>query len=155
MRETRDITIQDGSTSKTFRIKQMDVLTQHDFVVKLGIALAETEGADAPIIGDDIASIGIAILQKLEQKGLAAFRGLSYNKTKELTEMLRSCITRVVDKYEQQIMPDTIEQLSTLFELEKAAVNINFFTQGWSTGENSESQPSIVVGKGAPENAKQ
>lgn len=145
-RKTTNIKIIDGGLEHKIVIRQMPAMQLHDFTLKVGMLLLETEVAASMTNMEIVGQIG----EKFAKNGLGALRGLSFEKLKPLTNELLACCERVTDSGAiQQLTPDVIDgifdDVASIFKLELEAVRLNFsfFLQALVSPENS---PEIASG---------
>ena len=73
---------------------------------------------------------------------------MDYAKAKPLLDEMLSCCSRVVDKMEEKVTPETadayIEDMSTLFKLRMEALRLNFSFFGHGTPSDTPEKPSTV-----------
>ena len=142
MRQTKEITLQDRGKSLTFRITEMSATQLEDWTMRACLVLAGA-GSDIPA-GGGVEAIG----RYLAEHGLAAIGSVDYAKAKPLLDEMLSCCSRVVDKMEERVTPETadayIEDMSTLFKLRMEALRLNFsFFKAGGQSDTPE-KPSTV-----------
>lgn len=140
-RKTTNLTIVDDGREYKITIRQMPAMRLHDFILKVGTLLLETDIASSLNSTEIVGQIGI----NLAQNGLAMLRGLDFDKLKPLTNELLACCERVTDTgVLQQLTPDVIEGIIddplNIFKLEMEAVKLNFsfFLQTLGTPESTQ-----------------
>lgn len=138
MRQTKEITIDDRGKSLTFRITEMSATKLEDWTMRAVLVLAAA-GSDVPVSGG-VEGIG----KYLAKHGLAALGAVDYAKAKPLLDEMLGCCSRVIDRAEEKVTPETadayIEDMRTLSKLRMEAFKVNFGFFG--TGGRSASRES-------------
>ena len=124
MRKTKEVTITDRGKPLTFKITEMSATQLEDWTMRAVLVLAGA-GSDIPA-GGGVEGIG----KYLAEHGLAAIGAVDYAKAKPLLDEMLGCASRVVDRVEEMVTPETadayIEDMSTLFKLRMEALKLNF-----------------------------
>lgn len=149
MRKSITINLEDGGTQKKFKVTQMSAFAQQDFILRLGLALADSEGAKINFRtrSVDADAIIAAFFDKIKTRGFSVFAGLKIEKIRELTTELLTCCVRVVDAYEQPITEDNIDEVKTLTRLQVEAFKLNFFPAITESGSESLSNTIEITRK--------
>ena len=124
MRQSKIIDIEDRGKKLTFKIREMSATQLEDWTMRAVLVLAGA-GSDIPASGG-VAGIG----KYLAEHGLAAIGNVDYAKAKPLLDEMLGCCSRVIDKMEEKVTPETadayIEDMGTLFKLRLEAFKVNF-----------------------------
>lgn len=130
-RKTTDISIVEGERTLKFVITQMPAMQLHDFTLKVGLLLLDTNIATSMTSMEIVGQIGA----RLAQDGLAILRGLGFDSIKPLLNELLACCQRTDAGVLQACTPDILEGMiddpGTIFklEMEAAKLNFSFFSQ--------------------------
>ena len=124
MRNEKTIEIEDRGNKLVFKVKEMSATQLEDWTMRAVLVLAGA-GSDIPA-GGGVAGLG----KYLAEHGLAAIGAVDYAKAKPLLDEMLGCASRVVDRVEEKVTPETadayIEDMSTLFKLRMEALKLNF-----------------------------
>ncbi len=133
MIKTKDIILQDGGTSYTFRITQMPATKQERFIFQVILLLANS-GLEIP--GTEGRKVSAEEIQAHPEryfnvKSLEKMLGtLSIDKIQPLSDALLSCCSRVNGSVEEPCTPNTVDSyisdFRTLLKLKYEALKINF-----------------------------
>ena len=125
MRKTKEITIDDRGTAKTFRITEMPATKFEWWIIQAGRALL---GAG---LGKELPGVNINSAEDVQEKvgnllaneGLTALNNVDLDKIKPLYDQLLECCELKIDNFYTKLDPDTvdaqIESVKTLFTLRK------------------------------------
>ena len=128
MRKTKEITIDDRGTAKTFRITEMPATKFEWWIIQAGRALL---GAG---LGKELPGVNINSAEDVQEKvgnllaneGLTALNNVDLDKIKPLYDQLLECCELKIDNFYTKLDPDTvdaqIESVKTLFTLRKEAL---------------------------------
>ena len=142
MRQEKHITIEDRGGKLDFVIREMSATQLEDWTMRAVLVLAGA-GSDIPANG------GVEGISKtLAEHGLAAIGAVDYAKAKPLLDEMLACCSRVVDKMEEKVTPETadayIMDMSTLFKLRLEAFKVNFSFFGNGSPSASQEKPTTV-----------
>ena len=142
MRNEKIIELEDRGNKLTFKIREMSATQLEDWTMRAVLVLAGA-GSDIPASGG-VEGIG----KYLAEHGLAAIGAVDYAKAKPLLDEMLGCCSRVIDKMEERVTPETadayIEDMSTLFKLRLEAFKVNFSFFGSGSPSSSPAKPSTV-----------
>ena len=142
MRQEKRITIEDRGTKLDFVIREMSATQLEDWTMRACLVLAGA-GSDIPA-GGGVEGIG----KYLAEHGLAAVGNVDYAKAKPLLDEMLGCCSRVVDRMEEKVTPETadayVSDMSTLFKLRLEAFKLNFSFFGSGGLSGSPESPSTV-----------
>lgn len=142
MRQEKRITIEDRGTKLEFVVREMSATQLEDWTMRAVLVLAGA-GSDIPASGG-VEGIG----KYLAEHGLAAIGNVNYEKAKPLLDEMLGCCSRVVDRMEEKVTPETadayISDMSTLFKLRLEAFKVNFSFFGNGSLSGSPEKPSTV-----------
>ena len=142
MRQEKRITIEDRGNKLEFVVREMSATQLEDWTMRAVLVLAGA-GSDIPANGG-VEGIG----RYLAEHGLAAIGNVNYEKAKPLLDEMLGCCSRVIDKMEERVTPETadayIEDMSTLFKLRLEAFKTNFAFFGHGGQSASPEKPSTV-----------
>ena len=142
MRNEKTIELEDRGNKLVFKVREMSATQLEDWTMRACLVLAGA-GSDIPASGG-VEGIG----QYLAEHGLAAIGNVDYAKAKPLLDEMLACCSRVVDKMEERVTPETadayIEDMSTLFKLRLEAFKVNFSFFGNGSPSSSPVKPSTV-----------
>jgi len=142
MRTEKIIDIEDRGKKLTFKVREMSATQLEDWTMRAVLVLAGA-GSDIPASGG-VEGIG----KYLAEHGLAAIGNVDYAKAKPLLDEMLSCCSRVVDKMEEKVTPETadayIEDMGTLFKLRLEAFKVNFSFFGNGSPSASKEKASTV-----------
>ena len=142
MRKTKEVTITDRGKPLTFKITEMSATQLEDWTMRAVLVLAGA-GSDIPAGGG-----GEGIGKYLAEHGLAAIGAVDYAKAKPLLDDMLGCASRVVDRVEEKVTPETadayIEDMSTLVKLRMEALKLNFSFFGNGGQSTSPEKGSTV-----------
>lgn len=130
MLKTKNITIDDNGNKLTFVVRQMPALQAWHWCNKVILLLCEA-GADIPLENGFTGAV-----EYIREHGLGVLGKLDYAKAQPLMEELLQQCSRLVDRMETQVTPDSceayIEDVRTLYLLEKEAfvISLPFFKAG-------------------------
>ena len=130
MLKTKNITIDDNGNKLTFVVRQMPALKAWHWCNKVILLLCEA-GADIPLENGFTGAV-----EYIREHGLGVLGKLDYAKAQPLMEELLQHCSRLVDRMETQVTPDSceayIEDVRTLYLLEKEAfvISLPFFKAG-------------------------
>ena len=142
MRNEKTIELEDRGNKLVFKVREMSATQLEDWTMRAVLVLAGA-GSDIPANGG-VEGIGTY----LAEHGLAAIGAVDYAKAKPLLDEMLGCCSRVVDKMEERVTPETadayIEDMSTLFKLRLEAFKVNFSFFGNGGQSSSPAKPSTV-----------
>lgn len=142
MRQEKRITIEDRGGKLEFVVREMSATQLEDWTMRAVLVLAGA-GSDIPANGG-VEGIG----KYLAEHGLAAIGAVDYAKAKPLLDEMLACCSRVVDKMEEKVTPETadayIMDMSTLFKLRLEAFKVNFSFFGSGSPSATPENPSTV-----------
>ena len=142
MRTEKIIDIEDRGKKLTFKVREMSATQLEDWTMRAVLVLAGA-GSDIPASGG-VEGIG----KYLAEHGLAAIGNVDYAKAKPLLDEMLGCCSRVIDKVEERVTPETadayIEDMGTLFKLRLEAFKVNFSFFGNGSPSDSPAKPSTV-----------
>jgi hypothetical protein len=142
MRQSKIIDIEDRGKKLTFKVTEMSATQLEDWTMRAVLVLAGA-GSDIPANGG-VEGIG----RYLAEHGLAAIGNVNYEKAKPLLDEMLGCCSRVIDKMEERVTPETadayIEDMATLFKLRLEAFRVNFSFFGSGSPSASSEKPSTV-----------
>ena len=144
MRQEKRITIEDRGNKLEFVIREMSATQLEDWTMRAVLVLAGA-GSDIPAGG------GVEGISKyLAEHGLAAIGAVDYAKAKPLLDEMLGCASRVVDRVEERVTPETadayIEDMATLFKLRMEALKLNFaFFQGGAPSGSPEKGSTVKL----------
>jgi len=142
MRTEKTIELEDRGNKLTFKIREMSATQLEDWTMRAVLVLAGA-GSDIPA-GGGVEGIG----KYLAEHGLAAIGNVDYAKAKPLLDEMLGCCSRVVDKMEEKVTPETadayIQDMSTLFKLRLEAFKVNFSFFGSGSPSTSPEKPTTV-----------
>ena len=142
MRQEKRITIEDRGGKLEFVVREMSATQLEDWTMRAVLVLAGA-GSDIPANGG-VEGIG----KYLAEHGLAAIGAVDYAKAKPLLDEMLACCSRVVDKMEEKVTPETadayIMDMSTLFKLRLEAFKVNFSFFGNGSPSATLEKPSTV-----------
>jgi hypothetical protein len=142
MRNEKIIELEDRGNKLTFKIREMSATQLEDWTMRAVLVLAGA-GSDIPA-GGGVEGIG----KYLAEHGLAAIGNVDYAKAKPLLDEMLGCCSRVVDRMEEKVTPETadayISDMSTLFKLRLEAFKVNFSFFGNGVPSSSPEKPSTV-----------
>ena len=142
MRTEKTIDIEDRGKKLTFKIREMSATQLEDWTMRAVLVLAGA-GSDIPA-GGGVEGIG----RYLAEHGLAAIGKVDYAKAKPLLDEMLGCCSRVIDKMEEKVTPETadayIEDMQTLFKLRLEAFKVNFSFFGNGSPSGSPEKASTV-----------
>lgn len=142
MRQEKRITIEDRGGKLEFVVREMSATQLEDWTMRAVLVLAGA-GSDIPANGG-VEGIG----KYLAEHGLAAIGAVDYAKAKPLLDEMLACCSRVVDKMEEKVTPETadayIMDMSTLFKLRLEAFKVNFSFFGSGSPSATLEKPSTV-----------
>jgi len=142
MRNEKTIELEDRGNRLTFKIREMSATQLEDWTMRACLVLAGA-GSDIPASG------GVEGVSKyLAEHGLAAIGNVDYQKAKPLLDEMLGCCSRVIDKIEERVTPETadayIEDMSTLFKLRLEAFKVNFSFFGSGSPSTSPEKGTTV-----------
>jgi hypothetical protein len=142
MRNEKTIELEDRGNKLTFKIREMSATQLEDWTMRAVLVLAGA-GSDIPA-GGGVEGIG----KYLAEHGLAAIGNVDYQKAKPLLDEMLGCCSRVVDRMEEKVTPETadayISDMSTLFKLRLEAFKVNFSFFGNGVPSSSPEKASTV-----------
>ena len=142
MRNEKTIELEDRGNKLVFKVKEMSATQLEDWTIRAVLVLAGA-GSDIPA-GGGVEGIG----KYLAEHGLAAIGNVDYQRAKPLLDEMLGCCSRVIDKMEEKVTPETadayIEDMSTLFKLRLEAFKVNFSFFGSGSPSTSPEKPSIT-----------
>ena len=142
MRQSKIIDIEDRGKKLTFKVTEMSATQLEDWTMRAVLVLAGA-GSDIPANGG-VEGIG----KYLAEHGLAAIGAVDYAKAKPLLDEMLGCCSRIIDKMEERVTPETadayIEDMATLFKLRLEAFKTNFAFFGHGGQSASPEKPSTV-----------
>ena len=142
MRQSKIIDIEDRGKKLTFKVTEMSASQLEDWTMRAILVLAGA-GSDIPANGG-VEGIG----RYLAEHGLAAIGNVNYEKAKPLLDEMLGCCSRVIDKMEERVTPETADayilDMSTLFKLRLEAFKTNFAFFGHGGQSASPEKPSSV-----------
>lgn len=142
MRQEKRITIEDRGGKLEFVVREMSATQLEDWTMRAVLVLAGA-GSDIPANGG-VEGIG----KYLAEHGLAAIGAVDYAKAKPLLDEMLACCSRVVDKMEEKVTPETadayIMDMSTLLKLRLEAFKVNFSFFGNGGQSATPEKPSTV-----------
>lgn len=142
MRQEKRITIEDRGGKLEFVVREMSATQLEDWTMRAVLVLAGA-GSDIPANGG-VEGIG----KYLAEHGLAAIGNVDYAKAKPLLDEMLACCSRVVDKMEEKVTPETADayilDMSTLFKLRLEAFKVNFSFFGNGSPSASQEKPNTV-----------
>ena len=142
MRQEKRITMEDRGGKLEFVVREMSATQLEDWTMRAVLVLAGA-GSDIPANGG-VEGIG----KYLAEHGLAAIGNVDYQKAKPLLDEMLACCSRVVDKMEEKVTPETadtyIMDMSTLFKLRLEAFKVNFSFFGNGSPSATPEKPSTV-----------
>jgi hypothetical protein len=142
MRQSKIIDIEDRGKKLTFKVTEMSATQLEDWTMRAVLVLAGA-GSDIPANGG-VEGIG----RYLAEHGLAAIGNVNYEKAKPLLDEMLGCCSRVIDKMEERVTPETadayIEDMATLFKLRLEAFRVNFSFFGSGSPSASSEKASTV-----------
>lgn len=134
-RKESTVTLEDGGTSKRFKIRQMPASKAERWIFKLVLLLG-----------------GKANVQHLEDFSglLEAVSNQPYEKVQELLDDLLSCVSRIHDgNIESQLTPENVdgfvEEMKTLMQLRVEAFKANNFFPKAGLSESTESPAQAII----------
>lgn len=136
MRKQKEITLQDGDRALTFVITQMSARQQQLFIL-------EVLSLISPKSGENMNMSDLQSLSSVNIFGL--LHNIDIAKSEKLINQLYTCVKQKVDNALVQVSEKTvdgiIEELPTLFSLQKEVISVNFsFLQDVKTS-NLASEP--------------
>lgn len=142
MRQEKRITIEDRGNKLEFVVREMTATQLEDWTMRAVLVLA---GAGSKIpAGGGVEGIG----RYIAEHGLACLGEVDYARAKPLLDEMLGCCSRVVDKMEEKVTPETadayIEDIATLFKLRTEALKLNFSFFGSGTPSDSPEKGSTV-----------
>lgn len=150
MRKEKVVTIVDRGKEKTFKIIEMPATQAERWLIRAGLLLAGTGLIEKAAILNDAGEAVSQIGKLLATQGLlSSLATIDYEQAAPLLDELMGCCALVVTgQFDQKLTPDVIdgivEDVKTLFLLQKeaAALNFDFFAQG----AGSNTPPSEAKG---------
>ena len=130
MLREKTVTIEDRGNPLTFRIREMPAVQLESWTMRAVLVLA---GAGSDVPADGGVEGAAAYLAK---HGLSALGRIDFDKAKPLLDEMLGCASRVVDRIEERVTPETadayISDFRTLLKLRKEclALNFDFFSAG-------------------------
>jgi hypothetical protein len=149
-RRIKIITLQDREQTLRFEIKEMPATKLQDWMLRALLLIAGA-GVEVPD-GSDLKKAGAY----LAVNGLQALESVDYDKARPLLDEMVKCCTRLIENVREQCSLDTvdnyIEDVTTLFQLEKEAFshNLGFLLTG---GESLFAFPESGSTEPLPESA--
>ena len=142
MRNEKTIELEDRGNKLVFKVKEMSATQLEDWTMRACLVLA---GAGSKIpAGGGVEGIG----KYIAEHGLACLGEVDYARAKPLLDEMLGCCSRVVDKVEERVTPETadayIEDMATLFKLRTEALKLNFSFFGSGTPSDSPEKGSTV-----------
>ena len=134
MLREKTINLEDRGNALTFRIREMPATQLESWVMRAVLVLADA-GSDIPA---DAGVEGAAAF--LAKHGLAALGKVDYDRAKPLLDEMLACASRVMDKAEERVTPESadayVSDFRTLFKLrmECFKLNFDFFETGAPSG---------------------
>jgi len=142
MRNEKTIELEDRGNKLTFKVREMSATQLEDWTMRAVLVLAGA-GSDIPANGG-VEGIG----RYLAEHGLAAIGAVDYQKAKPLLDEMLGCCSRVIDRMEEKVTPETadayIEDMSTLFKLRMEALKLNFSFFGNGSQSSTPAKGSTV-----------
>lgn len=144
MLKNKNVTIDDNGNKLTFVVRQMPALKAWHWCNKVILLLCEA-GADIPLENGFTGAV-----EYIREHGLGVLGRLDYAKAQPLMEELLQQCSRLVDRMETQVTPESceayIEDVRTLYLLEKEAfmISLPFFKAGGAS-TTQDSQNTVKV----------
>lgn len=137
------ITIEDRGNALQFRIREMPATQLESWVMRAVLVLAEA-GSDIPA---DAGVEGAAAF--LAKHGLTALGKIDFVKAKPLLDEMLGCASRIVDKVEEKVTPESadayVSDFRTLMKLRMECFKANF--DFFSPGSPSSSPETLNTAK--------
>lgn len=138
------VTLEDRGNRLQFRIREMPAVQLEAWAMRAALVLANA-GSEIPA-GDGIESAA----KFLTEHGLAALAKIDYDKAKPLLDEMLGCCSRVTDKLEEKVTPETanayIGDFRTLLKLRMEAFRMNFdFFGGGSQSDTPEKPDTLTL----------
>lgn len=145
MRKEKIITLKDGETQLTFKIRAMSAIGQRDWLLLL-LKTAGAAGIKFPN-GSDLRAAALYCMKNVEE----LCRNIDLDGVKELLDGLLCTCSRVVGKIEEPCTPETIddyvEDVSTLMQIYSKAAEVSFGFFAQENRSESPRTPSIQLHK--------